>query len=101
MTFKSTLVNLYISCPFCKKGTISVTTTSEYYSYSISRISAKSERIPRYHKPIIEVHSKCPECGKSKNEIKEALERGFMKEIPHEERLKRIRDSGLPTRIEE
>jgi len=93
--------NLIQECPFCKKGSINITVIPSYYEMTVSRISSGTKRIPRYHEERIIVHSDCPACGKPKREIKEALERGTEDSKSHEDRLKRIRDSGLPTRIEE
>ena len=56
--------------------------------------------IPQYHPEKVEVHNKCPECGKSKKELKEVIAKGEGKQLSHEERLKRLRGAGLPTRIE-
>jgi rubredoxin len=89
-----------IQCPFCNKTFIDIIITPEYYSYTTSRISAKSKKIPSYHPERIEIHSKCPNCGASKAEIKEAFERGQTKQVTHEDRLKRMHEAGLPTRIE-
>ena len=41
----------------------------------------------------------CPECGKSAQAIKEVLDSGGMKPKSHEERLRRLREAGLPVRI--
>ena len=66
----------------------------------VSRISAgaktKFYRIPDYY----EVMGNCPNCGKTKKEIQKALDTGKTHDTPHEERLKRIKESGLPTVIE-
>jgi len=92
--------NEIIDCPFCKKGKIDIVTTPEFYSYKTARAFGKAKKIPVVHPERIDVQNKCPECGKSKQEIKEALISGTTNKS-HEERLKRIKDSGLPTRIEE
>lgn len=94
-----TIENKEIECPFCKKGKINVTIKSEYYSYHTSHISAKNQKIPVYHPERIEVNSSCPNCGKSKAEIKEAIKQGTLG-LSHEDRVKRLRDAGIPTRIE-
>jgi hypothetical protein len=47
------------------------------------------------------VRDNCSVCGKTKEEIQRAFETGETKQATHEERLKRLRDSGLPTRVEE
>ncbi len=92
--------NEKIECPFCKHGKIDIRITPEYYSYAVSRISAGSKRIPIFHPEKIEVFSKCSNCGKTRREIKEALESGSIKQLSHKERLKRLKEAGLPTKIE-
>jgi len=92
--------NEVIKCPFCKKGKIDITIIPEYYSYHSARAFGKVKRIPVVHPEKIEVHSKCSVCKKSKKEIKEAIERGSIKQISHEERIKRLKKQGLPTKIE-
>jgi rubredoxin len=89
-----------IKCPFCKKGDINILRISEYYSETVAHAAGKAKRIPQYHPEQITVYSKCPNCGVSKKEIKEILERGSEKRISDEEKIKRIRELGLPTKIE-
>ena len=89
-----------IKCPFCKMGDIDICITSEFMSAHSSHAAGRRSKIPIYHPEKIEVFSKCPNCDKSKKEIKESIERGATKEVSHEERLKRLKDSGLPTKIE-
>jgi endogenous inhibitor of DNA gyrase (YacG/DUF329 family) len=87
-----------VDCPFCGKAKVRVTFIPGYMSWSVSRIAAGAKRTRYFHDPRIKVHGKCPNCGKSNEEIKEALESGG-KLISHEERLKRLREAGLPTQI--
>lgn len=54
--------------------------------------------MPHSHPEKIIVYERCPNCGKSKKEIKELLESGGITKS-HEERLKRLREAGLPTKI--
>ena len=42
----------------------------------------------------------CPECGKSKKEIERAFETGITRKKSHQEKLNRLKEAGLPTRIE-
>ena len=87
-----------VGCPFCKKAKIDFTYVPAYISWNVSRISAGAKRTRFCHEPRYEVHSKCPKCGKSAREIKQVLESGG-KTKSHEERLKRLRKAGLPTKI--
>lgn len=87
-----------IKCPFCEKAKITVIYIPGYKTWSTSRAGRSVKRTPFYHDPKIKVHCKCPNCGKSKEEIKHALKIGS-KPKSHEERLKRLKESGLPTKI--
>ena len=49
-------------------------------------------------KYLITIHSKCPNCGASKKEIKEIMEYG--EKVDHKELLKRLKREGLPTQLE-
>ena len=91
--------NNTVKCPFCQKGDIEVTITLDWYSEGRAHSAGRSAMIPQYHPERTEIHNNCPNCGKSKKELKEAIERGQNKQISHEERLKRLRDSGLPTKF--
>ncbi len=92
--------NEEIDCPFCKKGKIDITIIPKYYSFSSARAFGKVKRIPVEHPERIEVHSKCPNCGKPAKEIKEVLEKGETKVLSHDERRENLKKRGLPLRIE-
>ena len=87
-----------IECPICKKGKIRVNFISGWMEWKVSRIAAKSARTKFFHDPKTMVLDKCLNCGASKKDIKEAIEHG--KQVPHEERVKRSKKSGLPVMIE-
>lgn len=89
-----------VKCPFCGKGDIELIRTLDWYSEHRAHAAGRSAMIPHYHPEKIEIRNKCPNCGKSKKNLKEAIERGTSKEMSHEERLKRIKAAGLPTKIE-
>jgi len=87
------------NCPFCKKMTIKllhIPFVSNTFT-SKCRAGGKNTRI---QKEKYDVLSGCEACGKSLKEVEKELN-GEGKQASHEERLKRIRDSGLPTRVEE
>ena len=87
-------------CPFCKKGKVKVYFKEGYIQAKASSISA-GKKYSKYQvdEKIEEVGGDCPECGKSGKEIKKAFETGITKELSHDERLKRLQASGLPTKI--
>lgn len=96
---KPTIENKTIKCPFCEKGEIDITIISEHMSVHTSRAAGRRARIPNYHAERIEIHNKCPNCCKSKKEIKEYLEKG-KKPMTHKERLERLKKRGLPLVLE-
>lgn len=87
-----------IECPICKKAKIAITIVPEHYSYHMARAFSKAKRIPVHHPERVTVHSKCPNCGASKKEIKETMEQGG--KVDHKELLKRLKREGLPTKLE-
>ena len=89
-----------LECPFCHKGDVRVFHKEGYLQPRVSRISAGA-KVRYYRMPdTYRVLEDCPECGKSKREIQRAFETGVTKEVSHEERLRRLREAGLPTRVE-
>jgi endogenous inhibitor of DNA gyrase (YacG/DUF329 family) len=89
-----------VKCPFCGKGDISIQLTSEYMSVHSSHAAGRRSKIPNYHPERIDVHSKCSECGKTKQEIKEFLKSGSLGKS-HEERIEHMKSAGIPTAFEE
>ena len=88
------------TCPFCNKGRVIVHFREGYVQSTASSISAGKKYTKHAVDDKIEnIGSDCPICGKSSKEIKEAFESGITRVIPHEERLKRLQHSGLPTKI--
>jgi hypothetical protein len=88
-----------VDCPICKKAKVRVSFVAGYMTWSVSRIAAGSKRTPYFHDPKVRPQSGCPACKATRKEIKDALERG-RSHVSHEERLRRIREAGLPTVIE-
>ncbi|MFH1825138.1 MAG: hypothetical protein ABH873_07960 [Candidatus Firestonebacteria bacterium] len=89
---------LTLECPFCKKGKIEII----YFPPTVKFVKGswgggKSEGKMSSDSTIIKTE-KCPDCGASKKDIKKALNHG--KQIPHEEKLKRAKEGGMPTSIE-
>ena len=87
-----------IPCPNCGKEGVEALHYPSYMEHSTSRIAAKS--ITKYFKKDerYELVSGCSECGKSLKEL-QSIEAGTHTGLSHEERLKRLRESGLPTKI--
>ena len=95
---KPEIIRETVKCPFCGQGDIEVMTTLDWYSEGRAHAAGKSKMIPQYHPEKKEILNKCPSCDKSKSELKEAIE-NFGK-MSFEERIQRLRSSGLPTVIE-
>ena len=98
MTFK--IQELKIKCPFCNKGEINVIYSPIFLKFKKGTYGGGKSGISRTAEKYDVQDKKCPYCGRSAKDIENALKKGTTKEASHEERLKRIRDAGLPTRIE-
>jgi len=87
-------------CPFCKKGLVKVYFREGFLQAKGSSISAGKKYIKyKVDDKIEEIGNDCSVCGKKANEIKKAFDTGITTEKSHEERLKRLRESGIPTKI--
>ena len=86
-----------IECPFCGKMTITILHIPFVTNTFTSKCRAGGKNTI-IQKERFDVLSGCEACGKSKKEVEKALNKG--KQIPHEERLKRAKKSGLPVMIE-
>lgn len=93
----STRITKEISCPFCK-AKIPVLFKPSMLRFHVSRVAAKTTRVPHRTQEKYEILvDKCPNCGKSKKDIENALKHG--KELSNEEIIRRIKEAGLPLRI--
>jgi len=87
-----------VECPFCKKGKIRISRSPEKYTTQTIRVGSNRKTIPKLIPGKQTVLSeKCPNCGKSKKEIEDALKHG----VPpsHEEIIRRAKEAGLPLKI--
>lgn len=86
---------LTIECPFCKEKVIKVMHSPQVYSSQTIRVGSNVKTIPKLTEAKDEVLSeKCPNCGKTKKQIEKALKEGVP--LSKEERLKRLKEAGLP-----
>ena len=94
----STQITKEIECPFCK-GRIKALYKPSMLQFKVSRISAKTARVPYRTMEKYEILvDKCPNCGKTKKEIERVLKEG--KELSNSEVLKRLKEAGLdPARL--
>ncbi|MFH1825136.1 MAG: hypothetical protein ABH873_07950 [Candidatus Firestonebacteria bacterium] len=93
MPSSETLTN----CPFCSKMTITILHIPLVINKFVNRGRSGGTRT-RKNEEKYNVLSGCEECGKSKKEVEKELNEG--KQIPHEEKLKRAKESGMPTILE-
>lgn len=87
-----------IKCPFCEKGDIFTIHTPRMMITTYGR-AASNKKAMNYFKDekYSVISDKCPNCGKSKKEIEEALKHG--KEPSNEEIIRRMKEAGLPLKI--
>ncbi len=87
-----------IQCPFCKKDGVKAFHMPSYITYKKEHISSGSKTKWFREQEKWEIISDCPSCGKTKKEIQNNLE--GKSGMTHEERLKKLQERGLPTRVE-
>ncbi len=87
-----------IPCPNCGKESVEALHYPSYMEHSTSRIAGKSATKYFRKDERYELLSGCSECKKTLKELQE-IEAGTNIGLSHEERLKRLRESGLPTQI--
>lgn len=88
--------SLSFKCPFCNKGKIDALYFPSVKNY-IGGPHGVGKKLITHSKEDLIVENDCPVCGKNHKEIKKAYEKGKVKS--HEERIKRIMESGLPTMV--
>jgi len=60
----------YLECPFCKKGTIQFLHQPSVYSPKRTNCRAgKSTKMSKSSEEVVITTDKCPECGKTAEEI--------------------------------
>jgi len=91
--------NKTVKCPFCGLGEIDIIYMPASLKARKGPWGGSKAGILEISEQIIVTTEKCSNCGKTKNEIKSALKKGTGKHLSHEERLRRLREAGLPTVI--
>jgi len=88
-----------IQCPFCGKIGVKAFHKPSHLEPKVSHISAGKKttyyRVPESY----DIMSGCPHCGKSSAAIQKVFDTGILKELSHEERLRRLQNAGLPTTV--
>jgi hypothetical protein len=93
--------HLTMKCPFCNKGDIEILYVPSTVRPLKGPWGGSKPTLRRAQENVMVKSEKCPVCGKSQKEIEKGLENEVGNKVSHEESLKRLRESGLPTRIEE
>ena len=89
-----------MKCPFCSKGDINIIHIPVSLSFKKGPYGGGKAGITSTAEKTRVEEEKCSNCGKLRKEIEKALETGITKELSHEDRLKRLKDSGLPLILE-
>ena len=85
-----------MKCPFCNIGNITIIHIPSSIGFRKGPYGGGRAGIVRSTEKTIIVDEKCQSCGKTNKEISKALETGNIKQLTHEDTLKRFKDSGLP-----
>ncbi len=91
---------IVIKCPFCKIGDIKIIHIPKSVRFKKGSWGGSKPGIISTEEKVMIVDKECQNCRKTSKEIEKALKTGNVKEITHEEFLKRLKNSGLPTLIE-
>jgi len=87
-----------MKCPFCKEGDIKVIHSPSSVRFKKGTYGGGRPGVIRSSEHT-EVKNSCSFCGKGIKDLKRAIDSGIVKELSHEERLKRLQASGLPMKI--
>ena len=88
---------MILKCPFCNKGEIEADYFPSILSSRKGSYGGSKPKFERSSSNMIITTEKCPTCGKTANEIKKRIEKGEIQS--HEDRVKRLKESGMPTQI--
>ena len=90
-----------VECPFCKKVAVQAFYKPSFKQAKTSRISAGAKTTFHRVGEKYFIQGDCPNCGAKNKDIQGWYDgKGKKKEVSHEERLRRIKEAGLPTVIE-
>jgi len=88
-----------LKCPFCKRGEIETVYFPSVLHKRKGTWGGYKPTFKRSADDMIVTSAKCPNCGKSGKEIQKSLKKESIREVSHDERLKRLQEAGLPTKI--
>ena len=87
-----------IPCPNCGKESVEALHYPSYLEHSTSRIAAGSKTKYFRKDERFELLSGCSYCKKTLKEL-QSIEAEGRRTLTHKERLKRMKEAGLPTQI--
>lgn len=89
--------HVVLTCPFCKEGKIEGIHFTSVKKYVSGPYGGGKNKVIQ-SEDSLHVTTDCPKCGAKAEKIRSEFNKE--RQVSHEERLKRLRDSGLPTVIE-
>ena len=92
-----------VECPFCHKVGVVAFHKPSFLQGRVSRISAGAKTTYTRVDEKYFIQGDCPNCGAKKKDIQKWYDGQYEgeKKVSHQERIRRIKEAGLPTRIEE
>lgn len=88
-----------VKCPFCGKEGIPAFHRPAHKVPHVSRIAGKSATTYHFEHESYEINSDCPKCGAKQKDIQKHYNGEVTEKKSHEDRVKRLKDAGLPTQI--
>ena len=93
-----------VECPFCHKVGVAAFHKPSFGQGKVSRISNKSATTYSRVDEKYFIQGDCPDCGAKEKDIQKWYdgqgEKEEVTEEEHKKRIKRLKESGLPTRLE-
>lgn len=90
-----------VECPFCHKMGVAAFHKPSFAQGKVSRISAGAKTTFTRVDEKYFVQGDCPNCGAKNKDIQAWYDGQYEgKKLSHEERIKRMKESGMPTRVE-
>ena len=89
-----------LECPFCSVGKIKTFYKEGYKQAHTSRISGRQATRNFQRPETYEVLEDCPNCGAKRKDIQAFFDGKYKKKLSNEDRIERLKKSGLPLVIE-
>lgn len=91
-----------VECPFCKKIGVTAFHKPSFLQGKTSRISAGAKTSFHRVRERYFIQGDCPNCGAKNKDLQAWFDGTYQddKQLSHEERIRRMKEAGFPTRIE-